>query len=134
TAVVGAITNIIINVLLLYGSADVPIADGLMANFAIAEMVRIAASLIILILAANQPMPRSKQAALSLMAIILLIAAAANSHSVARMTDQFPMALADALHQLGASVWIGGIPYFVIALAHTHDGIAWRRVGKRFSQ
>jgi putative copper resistance protein D len=68
------------------------------------------------------------------MAIILLIAAAANSHSVARMTDQFPMALADALHQLGASVWIGGIPYFVIALAHTHDGIAWRRVGKRFSQ
>jgi putative copper resistance protein D len=64
---------------------------------------------------------------------VLLAAAAANSHSVARITDQVPMAAADALHQLGASVWIGGIPYFIIALARTHDGIAWRRVGKRFS-
>jgi putative copper resistance protein D len=133
-AVVGAITNIIINVLLLHGSADVPIADGLMANFAIAEMVRIAASLLIFILASDQSMTCGRRVGLTFLAVILLIAAAANSHSVARMTDQIPMALADALHQLGASVWIGGIPYFVIALAHTHDGIAWRRVGKRFSQ
>jgi putative copper resistance protein D len=132
--VLGGVAYIVINVLLLYGSAAVPIAQGLMANFAIAEMVRIAAALGIFVLVSSPSMGKGKQVALVLLAATLLGAAVANSHSVARMTDQLPMALADALHQLGASIWIGGIPYFVIALAHTHDGLAWRRVGKRFSQ
>jgi putative copper resistance protein D len=132
-AVLCAIANIIINVLLLYGSADVPIREGLMANFAIAEMVRAVASLGVYILARDRAVGKGTRIGLVLMAFALLGAAAANSHSVARMTAQVPMAFADALHQLGASVWIGGIPYFVIALARTHDGIAWRRVGKRFS-
>jgi putative copper resistance protein D len=128
-----AIANIIINVTLLYGSADVPIREGLMANFAIAEMVRVAASIGVFALALNRTVDKVTRIGLVFLAAVLLAAAAANSHSVARMTAQVPMAAADALHQLGASVWIGGIPYFVIALARTHDGIAWRRVGKRFS-
>ena len=61
------------------------------------------------------------------------LAAAATSHSASRLNDRLLFASADALHQLGAAIWIGGIPYFVIALGHTHDGIAWRRIGKRFS-
>jgi len=133
-AVLCAIANIVINVLLLYGSADVPITQGLMANFAIAEMVRAVASAAVFALALDRTVSKGTRVGLVLLGAILLGAAAANSHSVARMTAQVPMAIADALHQLGASVWIGGIPYFVIALARTHDGIAWRRVGKRFSQ
>ena len=132
-AVLCAIANIVINVLLLYGSAEVPIREGLMANFAIAEMVRVAASAGVFVLALDRRVGKGTRTGLLLLAIVLLAAAAANSHSVARMTDQVPMAMADALHQLGASVWIGGIPYFIIALARTHDGLAWRRVGKRFS-
>jgi putative copper resistance protein D len=132
-AVLCAFANITINVLLLYGSADVPISEGLKANFAIAEAVRAVASLGVLVLAFDRTTARGTRAALALLAVILLAAAAANSHSVARMTGQIPMAAADALHQLGASVWIGGIPYFLIALARTHDGVAWRKLGKRFS-
>jgi putative copper resistance protein D len=133
-ATLGAAAIIVINVLLLNGSADVPIAEGLKANFAIAEMVRIVASAGIFILASSPSLGSGKRVSLVALAATLLIAAAANSHSVARMTDQVPMAFADAMHQLGASVWIGGIPYFVITLGHTNDRIAWRRVGKRFSQ
>jgi putative copper resistance protein D len=132
-AILCAIANIVINVMLLYGSANVPIGEGLMANFAIAEMVRIAASIGVFVLALDRRVGKGAQAGLVFLATVLLAAAAANSHSVARMTDQVPMAAADALHQLGASIWIGGIPYFVIALARTHDGTAWRRIGKRFS-
>ncbi len=131
--VLGAAAYITINVLLLYGSADVPIAEGLTADFAIAEMVRIAAAGAIFVLALGRSFETGKRVALAAFAAILLIAAAASSHSMSRMTGQVPMAFADALHQLGACVWIGGIPYFTIALARTHDGLAWRRVGKRFS-
>lgn len=132
-AVLCAIANVTINVLLLYGSADVPISEGLKANFAIAEAVRAIASVGVLVLARDAAVGKTTRAGLVALAVVLLGAAAANSHSVARMTGQIPMAIADAVHQLGASIWIGGIPYFIVALARTHDGIAWRRVGKRFS-
>ena len=131
---VGAVAYIVINVTLLYGSAGVPISEGLQANFALAEMTRLVAALVIFILAAGRTVGAGKRWGLAGLAAVLLIAAASNSHSVSRMSGQIPMAIADGIHQLGASVWIGGIPYFIIALARTHDGLAWRRVGKRFSQ
>jgi putative copper resistance protein D len=133
-AIGGAAANVVLNVLLLKASADVPIAEGLTADFAIAEMVRALAALAIIIVAGSSSLTRPRQLALALLALVVLGAAVATSHSVSRMTGRIPMAFADGMHQLGASVWIGGIPYFVIALAHTHDGIAWRRIGKRFSQ
>ena len=132
-AIVGALLDIVFNVLLLQASADVPIAEGLTASFVVAEMIRILASAGILITARGAAIAPSRQAVLLALIAVLLGAAVATSHSVARMTDRAPMAVADALHQVGASVWIGGIPYFVIALARTHDGIAWRHVGRRFS-
>ncbi len=41
---------------------------------------------------------------------------------------------ASALHILGAAIWIGGIPCFVMALGRLRDGAAFRRVGARFSR
>ncbi len=131
---VGAIATIVINVLLLNATADVPISEGMKADFAVAEMVRIAAALAVFIVASGAVVTPFRKVALVVLGAVLLIAAVATSHSVSRMTEQVPMALADAVHQLGASIWIGGIPYFTIALARTHNGAAWRLVGKRFSQ
>ena len=131
---IGAVAYIVINVALLYGSAGVPISEGLLANFALAEATRFVAAAGLFILASGLTVGSGRRWGLGLLAALLLVSAAANSHSVSRMTGQIPMAIADGMHQLGASVWIGGIPYFVIALARTHDGLAWRRVGKRFSQ
>jgi putative copper resistance protein D len=133
-AAIGGTVNITINVLLLQASADVPIAEGLTADFVKAEMVRIAAALLIFMTASGPALfSVTKRIAWPLLALVLLLAATMTSHSVSRMDDRAPLALADALHQLGAAVWIGGIPYFVIALGRTHDAVAWRRVGKRFS-
>jgi putative copper resistance protein D len=132
-AILGAVADIVLNVLLLEASADVPIAEGLTASVAVAEMARSVAALAVIVIASAPSLSRTRQAGLAVAAAVLLVAAAATSHSFSRMTDRAPMALADAIHQLGASVWIGGIPYFVITLARTADGVAWRRVGKRFS-
>jgi putative copper resistance protein D len=38
-----------------------------------------------------------------------------------------------ALHQLGAAVWIGGIPSFIAALGRVRDAADWRTIGERFS-
>lgn len=133
-AACGAAAYVILNVLLLQASAGVPLAEGMTADFALAEMVRVAASVAVFIVAGRRPVAGATRWVLALLAILLLAAAAATSHSMSRMSDRLPLALADALHQLGAAVWIGGIPYFVIALGRTHDGNAWRRIGKRFSQ
>jgi copper resistance protein D len=71
---------------------------------------------------------------LVLLAAIILVAQTASSHAAARLDDRAVLGIAEILHQAGAAVWIGGIPYFLIALACCRDGKAWRRVGKRFSQ
>jgi putative copper resistance protein D len=66
--------------------------------------------------------------------LLILAADVATSHAAARLDDRLPLAVLTGLHQLGAAVWIGGMPYFLIALSACRDGFAWRRVGKRFSQ
>jgi putative copper resistance protein D len=69
-----------------------------------------------------------------LLGLLLLAADVATSHAAARLDGRLPLALLTALHQLAAAVWIGGMPFFLLALAGCRDGLAWRRVGKRFSQ
>jgi putative copper resistance protein D len=67
------------------------------------------------------------------LACVILVAQTATSHAVAQLDDRLPLAAAELLHQAGAAVWIGGIPYLLIALHECRDVKSWRRVGKRFS-
>ena len=63
-----------------------------------------------------------------------LLAATLTTHAAARMGGRGLLLAVEALHQLGAAIWIGGIPCFVMALAHIRDGGALRLVGGRFSR
>jgi putative copper resistance protein D len=69
--------------------------------------------------------------ALGLAGLALLASATVNSHAVAALEDRSLLTAATALHRLCAGGWIGGIPYFLIALAGS--GADWRRIGRRFS-
>jgi len=62
------------------------------------------------------------------------VAATLTTHANARLEGRVPLLIVEGLHQLGAAIWIGGIPSFIMALGRVHDGIAWRRIAKRFSQ
>ena len=65
--------------------------------------------------------------------LIIALASVSNSHAAARLDNRAILAVLELLHRLGASVWIGGIPYFLYSLNRLNDGEAWRLVGRRFS-
>jgi putative copper resistance protein D len=117
---------------MLIGTADLSFGDALGAQSVLADLVVLAAALLVAGLCLGAPR-RTPTAALAALAVVVLAAQTATSHAVARVEDRAPLALAGFLHQAAAAVWIGGIPYLVLALAMMRDGVSIGRVGKRFS-
>ncbi|HXP77399.1 MAG TPA: CopD family protein [Stellaceae bacterium] len=116
----------------LMGTVDLGLADVLGADFALAGLTLAAAGLVCAWVA-RAPLGGSAGFSLGALAVLVLVAQATTSHAMARLDDRAPLAVADILHMAGAAVWIGGIPYFMLALTGTQSGAAWRRIGKRFS-
>jgi putative copper resistance protein D len=116
----------------LMQTLEISLPDVLGASFAIALLVQIAASAVL----AGCLFARRRVGAAPLLAlcVVLLAAEVATTHSAARMTDSRLLMGATALHLLGASIWIGGIPSFVLALRQVQGGAAFRLVGARFSR
>ncbi|OAN52180.1 copper transporter [Paramagnetospirillum marisnigri] len=67
-------------------------------------------------------------------AAVVLIASILSSHAYARLDDRPYFVAAGVLHQLGASLWIGGIPFMLLALGRFKDSHIRLAVGVRFSQ
>jgi putative copper resistance protein D len=73
------------------------------------------------------------RAALVLAALALLAARLGTTHAVSRIESPPWLALAEFAHLSGVALWIGGIPYFLLALARA-DAAACAIVGRRFSR
>jgi len=116
----------------LVGTVDLSVREALGASFAVAGLVLAAAGLAIA-WAVRLPAGTGVSVALAALSVLIMVAQSTTSHAMARLDDRLPLAVADILHMAGAAVWIGGIPYFLLALAGSRDGNAWRRIGKRFS-
>ena len=117
----------------LMGTVDLSLADVLSAGFAVAAQIKIVCALVLIVVFTR--FGASVPAALLLALIGCEIAAATlTTHAVARLDYRLPLAIFEGLHQLGAAIWIGGIPCFLVALNRCERGDQWRRVGKRFSQ
>jgi putative copper resistance protein D len=116
----------------LMGTVDLELADVVGAGFALAGLVLAGAGLVCAWVV-RTAIRGTTAFLLSALAVLVLLAQATTSHAMARIDDRAPLMIADVLHMAGAAVWIGGIPYFLLALTGTRSGIAWRRIGKRFS-
>jgi putative copper resistance protein D len=116
----------------LMGTVDLALVDVLGADFALAGLTLAGAGLMCAWVA-RAPIRGASGLAMAALAVLVLIAQATTSHAMARLDDRAPLAVADILHMAGAAIWIGGIPYFLLALTGTQGGIAWRRIGRRFS-
>ncbi len=117
----------------LVGTVDLPVLNTLGANFAIAGMVKTAmAALIGLVLVARGT--RAPVALLLVLGAVELAAATLTTHAAARLDDRAILLVVEGLHQLGAAIWVGGLPCFLLALARVTDGAGWRLVGARFSR
>ena len=116
----------------LMSTLDVPVGGVLGAEFALAGLAKIAAATLLAV-ALFQARPPGALPLIVLSAVILA-AAVLTTHAAARL-DHGPILLAaGTLHMLGAALWIGGIPAFIVALRQVHGGEAFRLVGARFSR
>ena len=116
----------------LMATVDIGLADVLGADFSVAGLTLAGAGLVCTWVV-RTPLRRAAAVSLGALAVAVLLAQVATSHAMARLDDRAPLVVADVLHMAGAAVWIGGIPYFLLALAGTRTGAGWRRIGKRFS-
>ena len=116
----------------LVGTVDLSIADVMTADFAEAGQIKILAALLLVVLAFG--FRRASRPLLIGVVLLELVAATLTTHANARLEGRVPLLIVEGLHQLGAAIWIGGIPSFIMALDRCHEGVAWRRIGKRFSQ
>lgn len=116
----------------LMDTLGLPMRGVLGAGFAVAGLVKMGAAAVLAgCLFTRRPVPAAPL--LGLVAVVV-VAAAMTTHAVARLSGEGVLFAASALHILGAAVWVGGIPCFVMALGRLRDGAAFRRVGARFSR
>lgn len=113
------------------GVAGLGPADALGAGFVLAGLARAAAAL-----AAGLLLRRNAGAsswALCLAGLGIVAATIFTSHAAARLDDRVLLGLTTALHIIGASVWIGGIPYLLIGLSAARAELGAALIGRRFS-
>lgn len=107
------------------------------AAYAVAGIVKLTAAALLGLLLLGSVVPPALPM-LGLCAVVVA-AAVATTHAAARLDHVMLMLAASALHILGAAIWVGGIPCFVMMLGRLQDhseagGRAFRAVGARFSR
>jgi putative copper resistance protein D len=122
--------NIALQTAVLCSTLDLPAGDILAANFAVAGLAKIAAASVMAVLLWRD----AGAVPLLLAGAAELCAATLTTHARARLDHNALLLGAEFLHQLGAAIWIGGIPCFVMVLARMLDAAALREVGGRFSR
>jgi len=65
---------------------------------------------------------------------LVMLASLMSSHAAARLDQRSVPMAADLLHQLGAGVWLGGIPFLLLALRKVTARSDKARIGMRFSR
>lgn len=130
--VLGEALTIALQASVLMDTVDLSWTDVMGAGFARAGLVKCAAALMLagcLITWRAVPAPL-----LLAMGAVELAAATLTTHAAARMQNSGLLLGVEALHQLGAAIWVGGIPCFVMALALVNDVGSWRLIAARFSR
>src|ERR1700712_416172 len=117
----------------LMDTVDLSLRQVRTAGFAVAGMVKTAAAACMAVVLLFM---RERAPALPLLALtaIELAAATLTTHAAARLDSRGALLAVEGLHQLGAAIWIGGIPCFLLALARLNDPAGFRLIGARFSR
>ena len=122
--------NVGLQVAVLVSTLDLPVSNVMQANFAVAGSLKAGFAALL----AGLLWRRARAPWLLLTGAAILVAATLTTHAFARLSASWLLLAVEFLHQLGAAIWIGGIPCFVMVLARLKDGTAFRLVGSRFSR
>ena len=113
---------------MLSGTLGLPLSQSVGADAVVVDIAAAALAACVAFLAQRRA-PLQNTLAL---AVALLVVQIAATHAASRLDHVAPLFVAEFAHMLGAAVWIGGIPYFLILLATT-EGEARRFAARRFS-
>jgi putative copper resistance protein D len=118
--------------LVLSGTIDLSLSETLGATFVRAGgLVAVAALGIALVVRFR--LDQQRALLLPLLALSMLGALSLITHGAARLDDRWLLMGMIIIHLSAAAVWLGGLPYFLGALALCRDNMAAHRVGARFS-
>ena len=123
---------LMVNSLVLGGSADISIRAMLGANFAIAGIVAIVASLAVALWPAR--LQKSLNRAVLVPAILILASSVVTSHSFSRMEGRAVLVGLTSLHYLATASWIGGLPYLLLTMKRISEEGIRIRISQRFSR
>jgi copper resistance protein D len=123
---------LIVNSLVLGNSTDISIREMMGANFAIAGIVAIVASLAVAFWPAS--LKKNVSRAVVVPAMLILGSSVITSHSFSRMEDRALLIGLTSLHYLATASWIGGLPYLLLAMKRIPEQGIRIRISQRFSR
>ena len=123
---------LIVNSLVLGNSTDISVREMLGANFAIAGIVAIVASLAVAFWPAS--MQKSVNGSILVPAMLILASSVVTSHSFSRMEGRAVLVGLTSLHILATASWIGGLPYLLLSMKRVSEQGIRIRISQRFSR
>ncbi|WP_316176611.1 MULTISPECIES: copper resistance D family protein [unclassified Bradyrhizobium] len=127
------LASLAVNMGALIGTLDLSLGAAASADFARSGMAVAACALGIAVLARTGSWAAWRVLALTVLTISALLLQLNLTHAASRLEVRWPLLAADFLHMLGAGVWIGGLPYFLMALNGCKADDDQRLIGRRYS-
>ncbi|MGC1921768.1 MAG: CopD family protein [Acidobacteriaceae bacterium] len=109
---------VVLDTAMLMSTSGLGVSDLYTANYFLAGLLLFFTAVVFL-LATRLGLPRNP--AWLLFVVPLMFATVWTSHGASRLEHQIPLMLLSGLHQLGAALWIGGMPYLWLLIS-SRDG------------
>ncbi|HXN96574.1 MAG TPA: CopD family protein [Candidatus Acidoferrales bacterium] len=126
------ISYVLANSIILRQSADMSLREVAGANFVLAGAIGIVSAFTVIALTGARR--STGYADLLLPAAAIITSSVMTSHSMARLDYRAPLVVFTALHQAATAVWLGGLPYLLIAIRRAPAPDFARQLSARFSQ
>ena len=130
-ATTAAVTSL--NALVLASSLGLSWWEVSGSGFVIAGLAKTAAAAAIGIAAARNPRSVAWGRIGVAAVIVVLCASVATSHAAARLAGAAPLMIATGAHELGAAIWLGGLPCLWLALGREASTATAVAVGRRYA-
>ncbi len=126
------ISYVLANSIILRQSADMSLREVAGANFVHAGAIGIVSALTVIAL--TTATRSTSYTDLLLPAVAIITSSVMTSHSIARLDYRAPLVAFTFLHQAATAVWLGGLPYLLIAIRRAPAADFARQLSARFSQ
>jgi copper resistance protein D len=126
------ISYVLANSMILRQSASMSLREVAGANFVLAGAIGIVSAFTVIAITAARR--STGYTGLLLPAAAIITSSVMTSHSMARLDYRAPLVAFTALHQTATAVWLGGLPYLLIAIRRAPAPDFARQLSARFSQ